>query len=56
MRIDATHDGIIRLRDAFKSVIFENAEGEQIRVRVVNGGFEILHKENVTITEKIIED
>lgn len=56
MRIDTTYDGIIRLRDAFKSVIFENAEGEQVRVRITNGGFEILHKENVKITEKIIEE
>lgn len=55
MRIDATYDGIIRLRDVFKPIIIENEEGDQIRVKIIDGGFEVEHKKNVLVTEKVEE-
>ena len=53
MRIDVTYDGIIRLRDVFEPIIIENEEGDQIRVRIVDGGFEVEHKKNVLVAEKV---
>ena len=45
--------GIIRLRKVFKPIILENEEGEQIRVMMVDGGFEVIHKEDVMVIEKV---
>ena len=53
MEIDVKFDGLIRLRNVVKPVVFENEEGEQIRVRIINGGFEVSHKNEVMVIEKV---
>lgn len=54
MDIGVTYDGLIRLRNTMKKpVVFENEEGEQIRVRIINGGFEVSHKNEVLVIEKV---
>lgn len=55
MEISTTPEGLILLRRAFKSVVFENEEGERIKIKLVDGGFELESKEEVCIIHKIEE-
>lgn len=52
MNIDTTPEGLILLRKAFKSVVFENEEGERLKIKLVNGGFELEYKKEVCIIHK----
>jgi hypothetical protein len=49
MEIDVTFDGIIRLRKVFKPIILENEEGEQIRIKMVDGGFQIDNEQDASV-------
>lgn len=55
MEISTTPEGLILLRKAFNPVIFENEEGERIKIKLVNGGFELEYKKEVCIIHKIEE-
>lgn len=55
MEISTTPEGLILLRGAFKPVVFENEEGERIKIKLVDGGFELESKKEVCIIHKIEE-
>lgn len=55
MEISTTKEGEILLRRAFKPVVFENEEGEKIKIKLVNGGFELESKKEVCIIHKTEE-
>jgi hypothetical protein len=55
MEIDATPEGLILLKGAFKPVVFENEEGEQIKIKLVSDGFEVESKKEVCIIHKTEE-
>jgi len=55
MEISTTKEGLILLRGAFSPVVFENEEGERVKIKLVKDGFEVASKKEVCIIHKIEE-